>query len=80
MNAAARDGGELRAEALTHDGRAIAGFSAADCRAVEGDSTAAAVRWAGGEIGDAAAQEPSGAPQRLRFHIASADLYAFWIA
>jgi hypothetical protein len=80
VNAAARGGGELRAEVLTPDGLPLSGFGAADCRPVRGDSTAALLVWTGGQVGDA--RPPSGAayPLRLRFCLTSADLYAFWVA
>ena len=68
-----------RLEVLTHDGRALDGFSAGDCRLIEGDSTAAAVRWSGGDIASARALAGEQQPVRLRFHLQSADLYAFWI-
>ena len=78
VNAASVIGGEVRAEILTHDGQPIAGFSATDCRAVTGDSTAVPLRWSGGEIGEARVLAGDGQPLRLRFHLQSADLYAFW--
>ena len=78
VNAASVIGGEVRAEVLTHGGQPLAGFSATDCRAVTGDSTAVPLRWSGGEIGAARALAGDGQPLRLRFHLQSADLYAFW--
>ena len=51
---------------LTHDGAAIPGFSAAECTAIGGDSTATSMRWAGGEIGDI---PDTDRPVRLRFSL-----------
>ena len=79
VNAATHTIGELRAELLTHDGQPVDGFTATDCRAVTGDSTGAAVSWTGGDLGAARTAAGQSGPLRLRFHLTSADLYAFWI-
>src|SRR6185503_10259153 len=72
VNAAVQPGGSVRAEVLTHDGRAVDGFSAAECRRVDGDSTSAPLRWSGGEIGGARDRDPGERPLRLRFHLQAA--------
>jgi hypothetical protein len=80
VNAAAREGGDVRAEVVTPDGHVVDGFSAAECRGVGGDSTAAPLRWTGGELADARARSTDARGLRLRFCLRSADLYAFWIS
>ena len=79
VNAATHTGGDLRAEVITHDGQPVPGFSASDCRAVTSDSTAAPLRWQGGEIGRAHTAAAQSGPLRLSFHLTAAHLYAFWI-
>ena len=79
VNATAHAGGELRAEVLTHDGQPLPGFTATDCRAVREDSTAAPLAWSGGDVGHARSDPGSVTPLRLRFHLTSADLFAFWV-
>jgi hypothetical protein len=79
VNATTQGGGHLRVEVLTRDGVPVEGYGAGDSQTLPGPETATPVRWASGEIGDLPA---GGTPQplRLRFHLRSADLYAFWIA
>ncbi|MBI4626898.1 MAG: hypothetical protein HY736_27210 [Verrucomicrobia bacterium] len=67
--------GELRAEVLGRDGKVISPFTAANCEPVTGDRTKAAVRWKG--AADLSAR--AGQPVRIRFHVKSGSLYAFWI-
>jgi hypothetical protein len=69
------DGGELRAEVLTADGRVIEPFTAARCVGVDRDSTRAAVQWTGASLADVAGQ-----PVRFRFYLRSGRLYSFWVA
>ncbi len=68
-------GGDLRVEVLDANGVTIEGFSRADCRAVEGDSTKCAVTWRSGHLAKLA-----GRPVRFRFWLASGELYAFWVS
>jgi len=73
---AAIDGGELRAEVIDKDGRAIDRFAASRCTPVTADSTRAAVTWSGGaSLADLANQ-----PVRFRFHLRGGRLYSFWVA
>jgi hypothetical protein len=74
VNADARDG-ELTAEVIGGDGKALAGLSAADCVAVRADRTRQAVGWKAGDLAAAA-----GRPVRLRFHLRKARLFAFWVS
>ena len=80
VNAAAGPGGSVRAAVLTAEGRVVEGFGAADCRAVETDRPAAPLRWTGGDFGAARAQSGGAPGLRLRFHLRTAHLFAFWIA
>ena len=75
VNAAAA-GGELRAEVLDAAGNPIAPFSRAQCVPVSGDATQQAVTWGN----DGNLERVAGQPVRLRFHLRSAALYAFWVS
>jgi len=68
--------GELRAEILDDKGEPIAPFTAANCEPVTIDSTKSLVKWKGA----ADLSTLAGQPVRLRFHLKSGALYAFWIA
>jgi hypothetical protein len=68
--------GEMRVEALDAGGRAISGFTAADCLPLRVDSTLAAVRWRGGS--DLASL--AGRSVRFRFHLRDARLFSFWVS
>ena len=68
--------GELRAEILDGNGKAIPAFSAAQCIPVRGDSTRHVVRWnTGMPLADLASEVV-----RVRFVLSRARLYSFWIA
>ena len=75
VNAAAA-GGELRAEVLDAAGNPIAPFSREHCVPVSGDATQQAVTWGN----DGNLERVAGQPVRLRFHLRSAALYAFWVS
>ena len=66
--------GELKAEVLDRDGKAIEPFTLTNCKAVSCDKTLAAVTWQG--AADLSAF--SGKPVRFRFHLKRGSLYAFW--
>lgn len=72
----AQAAGEIRVEVLGRDGRVVDGYSAADCLPVRGDSTKHAVRWQ--------AHPTLGRLDRevihLRFVLARAQLFSFWIS
>ncbi len=68
--------GELKAEVLDTDGKAIEPFTLANCKAVSCDKTLAAVTWQG--VADLSAV--SGKPVRFRFHLKNGSLYAFWVS
>ena len=68
--------GELRAEALGEDGKAIEPFTLANCVPVSADKTLAPVTWKGGAELSALA----GKPVRLRFSLRRGSLYAFWVS
>ena len=68
--------GELKAEVLDKDGKAIEPFTLANCKAVSCDKTLAAVTWQG--VADLSAF--SGKPVRFRFHLKNGSLYAFWVS
>lgn len=67
---------DLRVEVLREGGDVVAGFSAADCVPVEGDSTRHRVRWKGADNLGAFA----GTPVRLRFLLDAGELYSFWVS
>jgi hypothetical protein len=69
------EGGELRAEVLDAQGKAIEPFTAARCIPVNGDSTRAEVRWPGASLADIA-----GEVVRFRFYLRGGRLYSFWVA
>ncbi len=68
--------GELRAEVLGEDGKAIAPFTRENCRPVAADSTLEEVRWRRARDLSALA----GRPVRFRFFLRGASLYAFWVS
>ena len=70
------DGGELSVEVLDADGGVIAPFSRENCSPASADSTIQPVKWRGAEDLSAVA----GKPVRLRFHLKSARLFAFWVS
>ncbi len=74
VNVAAR-GGELRAEVLDKDSRALPGLTRDDCVPVRGDSARAAVRWKGAGLAGLA-----GRAVRFRFYLRHGELYAFWVS
>jgi hypothetical protein len=67
--------GELRVEVLDQQGQVIAPFDRQHCRPVSIDSTRQAMAWEGADGLSAVA----GKPVRLRFHLSSGSLYAFWV-
>ena len=72
LNVAARRGGSVRVELQNRLGRPIAGFAAADCEPLKGDSIDTAVTWKHGADLSAVA----GKQVRIRFVMKNADLYA----
>ena len=68
--------GELRVEVLDREGRAVPGYSAADCEPVRGDRTRHAVTWR--TRSDLSSLK--GEIVRLRFSLSRTRLFAFWIA
>src|SRR5205085_5216618 len=74
VNADAKDG-ELTAEVIDENGKALEGLSAADCVAVRADGTKQPVTWKAGDLATAA-----GKPVRFRFALKKAKLFAFWVS
>lgn len=67
--------GELRAEVLTADGKAVPGFTLAESIPVTVDRTKTELTWrSSSDLGRLAGQ-----PVRLRFSLRSGRLYSFWI-
>lgn len=67
--------GELRAEVLGTDGKALGGFGFAESVPVAVDSTKTEMKWKGAaDLG-----KLSGKPVQLRFTLRSGSLYSFWI-
>ena len=69
-------GGQLRAEVLDRDGKVIAPFTKDNCQPLKADSTLAEITWKG----TANLSALAGQPVRLRFHLNSGALYAFWVS
>ena len=68
--------GFVGAEILGEDGKALPGFTSADCAAfATADSTKTELRFKGGDLSSL-----SGQPVRIRFHLRCATLYAFWVS
>ena len=76
--------GELMAEVLDGDGKAIEPFTAANCRPVSCNKTLTGVTWKGTRsAGSGQANDLSslaGKPVRFRFHLTNGALYAFWVS
>ena len=68
--------GELRAEVLGRDGKVVAPFSTANCKAVRQDGTLVRLDWQGAPD----LSSLSGQPVVLRFHLKKGRLYAFWVS
>src|SRR5262249_7458740 len=67
--------GELTAEVLDENGRALEGLSRADCVPLQADKTAQAVSWKSATLATAA-----GKAVRFRFHLKDGRLFAFWVS
>ena len=71
--------GEVAAELIDGDGKALKGCSFADCRGLKFvDRTKAELVFGDGHAGRAAL--PSGKPVRIRFKLHCATLYSFWVS
>ena len=75
VNARTADDGEIRVELQDAEARPLAGFTAADCRPINGDSTAHRVEWRG--VGQAAV--PIGQPTRIRLTARRASVYSVFL-
>ena len=77
VNADVRSGGTMKVEVLdATDGKAIPGFQLEQAVAVSGDRLNATIEWNGGKQFD----ELAGRAIKLRFTLAGAELYSYWIA
>lgn len=70
VNARVKQGGELKAEFLDAEGKALPGYTEADCEAVTGDHRSIEFRWKAG------ASSPANAA-KVRFILCRAFLYGF---
>lgn len=70
------EGGELRVEALDRNGRVVRPFSRGKCIPIGSDKTLQPVHWEGAEDLSSLA----GKTVRLRFHLVSGRLFAFWVS
>jgi len=68
--------GELKAEVLGEDGKAVEPFTLANCAPVSADKTLAPLTWKGAADLSALA----GQPVRFRFSLRRGSLYAFWVS
>lgn len=71
------DYGRITAELLDEGYRPIPGYAAGDCVAAAADSTDQVIRWRGPAAGRPLSA--IGAPARIRFHLANARLYSYWL-
>jgi hypothetical protein len=68
--------GELRAEILDRDGRAIPAFAIERSTPVRDNATRVRMRWTGrDDLSDVAGQ-----PVRIRFSLTAGRLYSFWVS
>ncbi len=70
------EGGELRVEALDRNGGVVRPFSRGKCIPIGSDKTLQPVHWEGAEDLSSLA----GKTVRLRFHLVSGRLFAFWVS
>ena len=75
VNAAVAKGGELRVQVLTHDGKPIPGYHAADCVPIDGDSIDSTVSWK--TMAELVGLDDS--QVRFRFQLRDTKLFSFWI-
>jgi hypothetical protein len=68
--------GQLHAEVLDRSGKVIKPFTKDNCQPLQVDSTLARITWKGAANLSPLARQPV----RLRFHLKSGALYAFWIS
>ncbi|MCX7826926.1 MAG: hypothetical protein N2689_15420, partial [Verrucomicrobiae bacterium] len=68
--------GQLLAEVLDADGRAIAPFTRANCVPISADNTRQPVKWRGAND----LSKLAGKPVKFRFHLRNGSLYAFWVS
>jgi hypothetical protein len=69
------NGGELAAEVIGADGKALPRLSLAECVTIRANGTKQAVKWTKGDLAVGAGQ-----PVRLRFQLKNARLFAFWVS
>ncbi len=72
VNCSSREGGWLKVEVLSEDGKAVSGYGRDDCIPLTADATNVQVRW--GSVGELPAD---GSPKQLRFLLKDASLYSF---
>jgi len=77
INAAVKPGGEIRVAVLDMDGKPLPGLTADRSAPITGDSTSAAVNWAGNS--DLTAARERHEHLRLAFTLQRAELYSWWI-
>ena len=75
VNARTEADGEVRVELQDAEARPLPGFTAGDCRPINGDSTAHRVEWRG--VGQAEA--PVGQPTRIRVSARGASVYSVFV-
>jgi hypothetical protein len=75
VNAAVAEGGEVRVEVVTHDGKPIPGYSVTDCVPIGGDGIDLPVSWKA----KAKLVGLDHAQVRFRFRLNKAKLFSFWI-
>lgn len=75
VNARTAADGEVRVELQDAETRPLAGFTAADCRPINGDSTAHRVEWRGA----GQAEAPVGQPTRVRVTARRASVYSVFV-
>ena len=72
--------GKLHVEVLRPDGEVIEPFTRENCAVVTGDDTRLAVSWIEPDGTETDLSSLAGSPVRIRFHLVSGSIYAFWVS
>ncbi|MBN1555582.1 MAG: glycosyl hydrolase family 32 [Phycisphaerae bacterium] len=67
--------GQLSAEVMDVDGKAIPGFALEDCNPFTGNSTCQPITWQNADLASLV-----GRPVGFRFHMTRGSLYSFWVS
>lgn len=68
--------GALRVAVLDTRGQTLKGFSATDCKPLQGDKTKLPVTWGKADLSAVTGRSAV----KLRFHLRNGNLYSFWVS